>query len=228
MPLTKYGLLKGYAVEIRLGSESAPHFLVHVTDTRESWRIAINVRSQTKPSDVLYHVNEDLWHPMCHTVRQLPFGFTTKKQLPAIGLDYLRSGLFQVRDMRPLPCCLPGENNDLNELIEKYLRDAVGNRKVEIYAFGVRWPKTAGRDPDFGFRPAQGVHDIHMNQGNSSRWRSDDGIRQDGALFIHFLEADRWVALFLAFQSQSFTTDDKTGHALVKKDLIRDHILSST
>jgi hypothetical protein len=70
-------------------------------------------------------------------------------------------------------------------------------------------------DKIFGFRPGNGVHDIHMNQGNSARFRDDDGVWQDGGLLFRFPGEDRWVATFLAFQSQAWHTDDTTGHAIV-------------
>jgi hypothetical protein len=62
------------------------------------------------------------------------------------------------------------------------------------------------------------VHDIHMNQGNSPRFTRDDGVWQDGGLLLHFPGADRWVGVFLAFQSQAWHTDDATGHALDRVD----------
>src|SRR5262249_15255490 len=59
-----------------------------------------------------------------------------------------------------------------------------------------------------------GVHDIHMNQGNNGRFRADDGVWQDGGLLIHLPTRSRWIGIFLAFQSQSWHTDDSTGHTL--------------
>jgi hypothetical protein len=52
-----------------------------------------------------------------------------------------------------------------------------------------------------------------MNQGNDPTFKKDDGVWQDGGLLIHFPAHDQWVAIFLAFQSQAWHTDDKTGHA---------------
>jgi hypothetical protein len=66
----------------------------------------------------------------------------------------------------------------------------------------------------FGFDPGNGVHDVHMNQGNSPRFRVDDGVWQDGGLLLHLPGESRWVAIFLAFQSQAWHTDDTTGHAI--------------
>ncbi|MGC4095954.1 MAG: DUF2278 family protein [Nitrospira sp.] len=51
-----------------------------------------------------------------------------------------------------------------------------------------------------------------MNQGNVSPHTGDDGVWQDGALMFHFTSSNQWVAVFLAFQSQAWHTDDRTGH----------------
>ena len=51
-----------------------------------------------------------------------------------------------------------------------------------------------------------------MNQGNSARFRGDDGVWQDGGLLLRL--NGRWVGIFLAFQSQAWHTDDSTGHAI--------------
>ncbi len=84
-----------------------------------------------------------------------------------------------------------------------------------MYAFGERWgPDPTVPDQVFGFSPGNGVHDIHMNQGNSGEFTRDDGVWQDGALLLSFPSSDQWVAIFLAFQSQAWHTDDQTGHAL--------------
>jgi hypothetical protein len=53
-----------------------------------------------------------------------------------------------------------------------------------------------------------------MNQGNSPQFQQDDGVWQDGGLLAHYPAQDQWVAIFLAFQSQAWHTDDLTGHAL--------------
>jgi Uncharacterized conserved protein (DUF2278) len=53
-----------------------------------------------------------------------------------------------------------------------------------------------------------------MNQGNSQQFRGDDGVWQDGGLLVHYPVQDQWVAIFLAFQSQAWHTDDQTGYAI--------------
>ena len=34
--------------------------------------------------------------------------------------------------------------------------------------------------------PGNGIHDIHMNQGNAAQFVGDDGVYQDGGLLVHF------------------------------------------
>jgi hypothetical protein len=53
-----------------------------------------------------------------------------------------------------------------------------------------------------------------MNQGSVGRSQRDNGVYQDGALLLHFPSRNQWVGIFLAFQSQSFHTDDRTGDAI--------------
>jgi len=53
-----------------------------------------------------------------------------------------------------------------------------------------------------------------MNQGSSPQFAADDGVWQDGALLIQLgAPAVEWAAVFLAFQSQAWRTDDVSGHA---------------
>ncbi len=53
-----------------------------------------------------------------------------------------------------------------------------------------------------------------MNQGNSGKYKKDNGTFQDGALFVNY-PGGKWRAFFFAFQSQSFKTDDK-GNPVIK------------
>jgi len=128
--------------------------------------------------------------------------------------------------MRALPATEPGPDNDLADSLDHYVHRALGDPGARIYAFGERWgPENGKPDKVFGFAPGNGMHDIHMNQGNSGAFVADDGVWQDGGLLLHFPGADQWVGVFLAFQSQAWHTDDTTGH---RTDITvePDHILS--
>ena len=50
-----------------------------------------------------------------------------------------------------------------------------------------------------------------MNQGNSGRFKGDNGVFQDGGLLVHFPDQQEWIGVFLKFQSQTWHTHDQTG-----------------
>ena len=215
MPINKYGVLKGKAIDMMNGQGSKPHFQVKIIDD-DLFRIAIDVKFQEEPSTVLYYLDEDFNHPIIKGLGTLSPGFQDLESRPGgIALDYIRGNLFDTTQMKPLPYNLPGPDNDLNELFHKYVDKAISMETSEIYAFGQHWgPENNKRDQYFGFKPGNGIHDIHMNQGNRDQWINDDGTWQDGGILFHYPDENRWVAIFLAFQSQCFHTYNTTGHLI--------------
>lgn len=215
MSLNKYGVLKGKAVDVMMGSGENPHYQIHIRDEEGvDYRIAVNIESQSYPSEVLFYVGEDFNSEDISKLPALKHGFTLiKENNPDIGLDYVRGNLFDPQKMVPLPADIDGADNDLNEKLQFYVKEAL-ERDAVIYAFGERWgPENNLADRYFHFKPGNGIHDIHMNQGNVGRWKKDNGVWQDGGILIHFEEENRWVGIFLAFQSQSWCTDEN-GHAI--------------
>ncbi|PBC60573.1 hypothetical protein BKI49_29170 [Streptomyces sp. Tue6028] len=222
MPLKAYGVLITRAVDTRReGSVDTPHYQIHLTDDQDvHYRAAVNMKSQERPSELLYLVDDDLHHPVTGRLEGLPSGWNALPSGPGgPNLDFVRGNLFDPARMRPLPPDAQGPDNDLADLLDHYVRRAVDDPAARVYLFGERFgPEPAVKDKIFGFLPGNGVHDIHMNQGNSARFQDDDGVWQDGGLLIHFPAPSRWVGVFLAFQSQSWHTDDVTGHAVVPPD----------
>lgn len=48
-----------------------------------------------------------------------------------------------------------------------------------------------------------------MNQGNPiGNHNQDNGVWQDGALFVNLPSQNTWIAVFIAFQTQVWTTDN--------------------
>lgn len=222
MPLKTYGVLIARAVDTRReGADDTPHYQIHLTDdSGTDYRAAVNVLSQQQPSELLYFVSEDFRHPITDRLAGLGSGWHTLPSGPGgPNLDYVRGNLFDPALMRKLPPDLEGPDNDLADLLDHSVRRAVADPEARLYLFGERWgPEARVKDKVFGFQPGNGVHDIHMNQGNSRRFRDDDGVWQDGGMLIHFPARSRWVGIFLAFQSQSWRTDDVTGHAVEDVD----------
>lgn len=217
MPLSNYGVLVGRAVERRREpGQDTPHYQIKLAAGGEEYRIAVNVQSAQAPSELRYVVYEDYAHPILADLLLRPDGWHPIASVPGgSALDFIRGNLLDRNAMRLLPADVPGEANDLADLLDAHVLRAIGDAGATIYAFGEPWgPEAAKPDKIFGFEPGRGVHNVHMNQGNSQSFAADDGVWQDGALLLHFPDAARWVAVFLAFQSQAWHTDDATGHAL--------------
>jgi uncharacterized protein YukJ len=216
MPIQRYGVLKGRPISRRPGSGSSPHYQLQVVDEDgTNYRVAVNVLSQQPPSEVMYYVKPFFVHPVTAIVEQLATGFHDLPSNPQSGaLDFIRGNLLQPGLMTPLPINLPGPDNDLNEKLDQVVQRAMADEHALVCAFGQRWGPENKADDYFGFKPGNGVHDIHMNQGNTGSFVQDDGVWQDGGLLFQFPNQNQWTAVFLKFQSQSWHTDDGTGHRL--------------
>src|SRR4030095_10576250 len=180
------------------------------------YRLAVNVKSQASPSELMFLVDDNFQHPITAHLPDLPDGFTPIASAPGgAPLDYIRANLFNRLDMRILPGTLPGPDNDLSDQFEHFIERAIQESDASVFAFGQRWgPRPTTKDKIFSCLPGNGVHDIHMNQGNVPPFLGDDGVWQDGGLLFRFPSSQQWVGIFLAFQSQAWHTDDRTGHTI--------------
>ncbi|MCA8909367.1 MAG: DUF2278 family protein [Rhodospirillaceae bacterium] len=216
MSQRRYQLVKARASDIALDDDGDPHIEIRLEAQGESFRAAVNVRSRVPPHDLLYCKVHPFSHPMLPDLLALPDGVTDLSgERPDLALDYVRGGFVRRDDMDIAPFQRTGPQNDLRDFIEPIVRAAIGNASITFYLFGATWgPEPNKPDAYFGFRPGRGVHDIHMNQGSRGGFRDHNGAREDGALLVHLGDTDRWVAVFLAFQSQDWATDPSTGHPL--------------
>ena len=221
MPLMNYGIFKGSVLDRKVARGRNPHYEIHGLDDGTHFRVSVNVRSKLHPSELLYFVDHDFRHPMTSQLPALSLGFTRVRSRPGgMALDYIRGNLFDPGDMKAMPHEMPGPCNDLNDMLDHTMQRVIEHPGALIYAFGHRWgPLYRKKDKLFGFTPRNGIHDIHMNQGSHPVFQARDGVWQDGGLLIQFPRPrrtrDRWVAMFLAFQSQAWHTDDRTGRAMM-------------
>lgn len=216
MAIQNYGVLKGRIVECRQERDDfTPHYHIRIRAGGLSYRASINVQSNDRRRpDLLFCVDEDVQHPLIQRLTLLDEGFHPGEPGPdGLSVDYVRSGLVTQGQMRSIPHDVPGANNDLNEKLDALVRHAIDDPDVEICIFGSRWGPEQEHDAVFGFSPGNGVHDIHMNQGTSrhDRHAHDNGTWQDGAVFLNLRDEGRWAGIYLAFQGQSWHTDDHTG-----------------
>ncbi len=211
MALKRYGILRGTVADSQPGTTGNNHFQVHIRANGTDHRIAINVLSTAKKNrDLQFLVIDNFVHPITDRIKTLTEGFKAVDSVPnGMALDFIRGNLFDINKMQVLPPSQPGPDNDLNDKIGFYIGQAQA-RQADVYAFGEKWgPEPSTPDKVFSFLPGNGIHDIHMNQGNPRGSHDEDnGAWQDGGVLIHFADENRWVAYFLKFQSQAVHTVD--------------------
>lgn len=213
--LRNYKVLKGIASDLTLDEDDDPHIEIRIEADGVSYRIAVNVRSKVSPHDLLYANIVDFQHAaLTAELAALPMGLTDiRNDRPDLALDYVRGGFVEREDMNVAPFQMIGPKNDLREFIEPLVQEGMEDDDIHFYAFGEAWgPENNKPDQYFDFEPGNGIHDIHMNQGNTGDFRPTNGPNQDGGLLVHFTDTDEWVAIFLAFQSQNWNTEAATGH----------------
>jgi len=205
-----YGLLKCTILETTAIKGDSPHFHIHVIADGMHFRIAINIKSETYPYDLLYYIDDDFQNELTAKLSEIPFGFypigpNIKKDY---GLDYIRGNLLNIKNMQPLPDVLPGPDNDLNEKIRNITHKVLENPETILYVFGRRWGPAGSKDKYFHFTPSDGIHSIHMNQEIDQFQEDSDSSWQDGGLLINFVSEGKWNAIFLAFQAYHHGNED--------------------
>jgi uncharacterized protein YukJ len=209
-----YGVLKGTVTgHLRDADDDHYQILVNAKDTM--FRIAVNVHSSKTPPDLRFQTITSLPADMTKAMTKLEPGFVTLKSQPGgLAQDFVRGGLIKIDKFKVVPGDRPGADNDLKDTMEMATVSAINEVGSLVYAFGARWgPEKTKKDKYFKFLPGNGIHNIHMNQGNHPDFIADDGVFHDGCLIFEF-PGGKYRAFYLAFQSQSFQTDDKTGHAI--------------
>jgi uncharacterized protein YukJ len=204
-----YGVLRGRPDRFKREDDtSSPHLQIRVLeDSGQPWRIAVNVQSNTGSHVAFWVVDPLAGHPALAALPGRAQGFTTLPANAGQSLDYVKAPLFDVALGRVLPPSGRASADDLQDLLSLFLEQckAAGG---EIFAFGAKFTQNLHKPIDIEFGNTDGlhgIHDIHMNQGNVGRHAGDNGVFHDGGLILAF--PDRFMGLFLAFQSQHVPTD---------------------
>jgi uncharacterized protein YukJ len=215
MPITNYSVLVGDPTAGKVVTGSSTHYQITMQANGGPFTVAVNIQS-VDGSDVLYAIEENFTPPDEAGLLALPTGMTALKSAPGgLALDYVRSTVngqpvITQKQMTLLPQLISRGSEDermMNRVRASALQNAVvtllnmtiADKDGTIYAFGSAYADSGRVD---------GIHDIHMNQGNPvNNHGGDNGVWQDGALLIHLPSKATWTAVFIAFQTESWNTD---------------------
>ncbi|KAJ5470122.1 hypothetical protein N7530_007479 [Penicillium desertorum] len=223
MPVPHYGVWACRPTRYKAEGHGVrtPHIELFFTDDSSRKRkAAINVKSTSEDSRLVFQVTRDFSHPITEQLSKLKLGFHLVQDSnsddgenhrhyryshyhsrdPNLeGLDYSRTeNLVDIRSGEVLPHDIPGRDNDILDKITPILDDVIDNTEDSI-----------GNSPTafiFGSSFGSGIHNIHMNQGSLPEF--DNGVYSDGALLFKF-DDEHWEAVFLAFASQKLPTDEE-------------------
>jgi uncharacterized protein YukJ len=218
MPITNYSVLVGDPTAGKVVTGSSTHYQITVQAKGGPFTVAVNIQS-VDGSDVLYDIVENFTPPDEAGLLALATGMTLlKSEAGGLALDYVRSmvngqPMITKAQMTLLPqvsAKAKGGSEEermiqrakakaLENAVVTLLNMTIADKEGTIYAFGSAYADS-GR--------ANGIHDIHMNQGNPVKNHGgDNGVWQDGALLIHLPSKGTWTAVFIAFQTESWDTD---------------------
>lgn len=153
--------------------------------------------STSKETNLIYWVNRSWTHPLTATLSALTSDFhqATTTDGTGLSLDFLRTSpaLLNIDAGQIVQDSDTSKSNDILSELEPIIKDAIAD-KASVYIFG-RDYKT-------------GIHDVHMNQGNTGSFANAVGV--DGALIFGYSD-EHFEAVFLAFAEQEVPTDAQSG-----------------
>src|SRR5262245_58016036 len=204
-----YGVLRGKPDRYkREENTSTPHLQIRVLErSGQPWRIAVNVQSDTGSHVAFWVVDPLVGHPLLNSLPNLASGFTSAARHADQARDSVEAHLLDWRFRRLPPPSARASSDDLQDLLSLYI-DQCKNAGGEIYAFGAKFDRNLHKPIDIEFGNTDGlhgIHDVHLNQGNVGAHAGDNGVFHDGGLILAF--PDRYLGLFLGFQSQLIPTD---------------------
>ena len=218
MPIANYSVLAGRPTAGKVVSGASAHYQITIQAAGGPFTVAVNIQS-VDGSEVLYAIVEDFAPPDLAVLAALSMGMTALKSQPGgLALDYVRSmvdgmPMIAKAQMTLLPqqvarakglsaeaeAIQRAKARALENAVVTLLNMTIADKDGVIYAFGSAFADNGKVD---------GIHDIHMNQGNPvNNHGGDNGVWQDGALFINLPSKQTWTAVFIAFQTESWTTD---------------------
>lgn len=222
MPIASYSVLKGKPTGGKVVTGTGTHYQIDVTATGGPFTVAVNIES-FDGSEVLYLIETGFVPPDPSALASLASGMTKLvSQTGGLALDFVREKIagkpmVTKAEMTLLPIAGSAKyvrdeerhaeatrEHALQNAVVALIQKAISAGNSTLYAFGSAF-SDAGK--------VDGIHDIHMNQGNpvSGGHSGDNGTWQDGGMFVAIPGKGgtiAWTAVFIAFQTESWTTDN--------------------
>jgi uncharacterized protein YukJ len=149
--------------------------------------VDVNVQSFDN-SEVLYAILQNFTPPDMQALLSLPDGVTEIPSQPGgLAIDYVREAISGAPMItRSQMALLPiAKAKHLHDQVVTVVNQAIEDDAGLVFAFGSSFADPGGD---------AGIHEIHMNQGNPlDNHGPDNGIWQDGALFVYLPSQTLWV-----------------------------------
>ena len=205
MPISNYSVLRGQPTAGKIVIGRSTHYQIRVQAIGGPFTVAVNTES-SDGSLVLYAILNSFVPPEPAALLALEPGMHSLTSQPGgLALDFVRTQIagkpmITLAQMALLPKALiQGDHaTPLKNAVDSLLDQTIADQGT-IFAFGSAF-SDAGK--------VDGIHNIHMNQGNPlASFGRDNGTWQDGALFLYLPTTNNWTAIFIAFQPESWNTD---------------------
>ena len=201
-----YAFLSSRPIEYN-NSDDDNHIYIHMLAGKEHFTVAVNVESNTCESRLYYAVKEYSAADVNENKYLREYidraeGLYLKDNFPrSLRLDYWEQKWVTADEMIPAEI-RHSADNDLGKILVEHTKSAMSDDKAKIITLGQLWGPKDERDWTFGFRPAQGIHDVHCNQSSpmNSRWIADDRPGRDGAIFFFLPSEEKVVGVFTMFK----------------------------
>ena len=195
--MEKYVMFRGKVIDKWYDFDKRAHYhIVAMDDEGKRFDLAVNIGSIYEKMNEIVSSNLKVYYDENYNCRKR----IVRKMLSQkngitechkdLYLDYIRMKLFPHEKMIQMKG-FDVTSIYLTGIIEKNVVQAMNNDDYEVIAFGRLYAN------------GKGLHDIHMNQGSTDKFRKNDASYSDGGLFFRNKLYNRVTAVFIAFITQS-------------------------
>ena len=195
--MEKYVMFRGKVIDKWYDFDKRAHYHIVATDNNgKKYDLAVNIGSIYEKMNEIISSNLKVYYDENYNCRKR---IVRKMLLQKNGitechkdlyLDYIRMKLFPHEKMIQMKG-FDVTSIYLTGIIEKNVVQAMNNDDYEVIAFGRLYAN------------GKGLHDIHMNQGSTGKFKKHDAPYSDGGLFFRNKQNNRISAIFIAFVSQN-------------------------